>query len=72
MDKLRFEDYKRIYTAMKNLEDIPRPPGCIKLAGGVNEFRIIIGKFRVLYDVSDKSESVTIYRILPRDKAYKR
>jgi mRNA interferase RelE/StbE len=42
------------------LADDPHPPGCEKLAGTMNAWRIRSGNFRVVYVVDDRGELVTI------------
>jgi mRNA interferase RelE/StbE len=43
----------RIVPAIKNLGDNPRPPGCKKLKGEHDAWRIRIGDYRVIYTVND-------------------
>ena len=42
-----------IKTAIEALADDPRPPGCRKLAGRKDEWRIRVGNWRVIYRVED-------------------
>ena len=43
----------RISAAVDDLEDNPRPPGCKKLKGRDNEYRIRVGDYRIVYEVHD-------------------
>ena len=40
--------------ARKELEPNPRPPGCKKLQGGENKWRIRIGDYRVVSTIDDE------------------
>ena len=48
----------------------PRPPGCRKLAGSVNRWRIRIGDYRVIYLIDDEARQVEIVPARHRSKAY--
>lgn len=63
-------DAERVLRALRNLENEPRPPGCLKLT--VEEgYRIRIGRYRVLYEVSDHDKTVVVYRIKHRKDVYR-
>lgn len=38
----------------RRVSDTPRPPGCVKLTGTDNEWRIRVGAYRVIYEVHDQ------------------
>ena len=46
-----------IKTAIEALADDPRPPGCRKLAGRKDEWRIRVGNWRVIYRVEGEEGS---------------
>lgn len=48
----------------------PRPVGSIKLANDVG-YRIRVGVYRILYDIDDPQQIVTIYRIGHRRDVYR-
>ena len=52
------------------LEQNPRPVDSKKLKGDAG-FSLRIGTYRVLYDIDDKSQIVTIYRVKHRRDAYR-
>jgi len=60
----------RITTKIESLATNPRPPGCRKLVGETNLWRIRIGDYRVLYSVYDKQRTVDIVAVRHRSKAY--
>lgn len=50
----------------------PRPPKCTKLVGTSSDWRIRFrGDYRVLYEVSDLTRTVTVLRIRHRREAYR-
>ena len=62
---------ERIEAAIGALEDNPRPPGCKKLVGFENEWRLRVGNYRVLYIIDDSTRQVTIARVAHRREAYR-
>lgn len=61
----------RIAGRIERLADNPRPSGCKKLKGGVNEWRIRIGDYRVVYTIEDTAKAVDVTRIAHRKEVYK-
>jgi mRNA interferase RelE/StbE len=62
---------RRIDRAIIALSDEPRPPGGRKLRGRTpNAYRIRVGDYRVLYQIDDAQQVVTIYRIGHRREVY--
>ncbi len=61
----------RIAARIEKLADNPRPSGCKKLKGGVNEWRIRIGDYRVIYTIEDTAKAVDVTRIAHRKEVYK-
>jgi mRNA interferase RelE/StbE len=51
--KLPSEAILKIVTALKGLEENPRPEGCKKLKGFKNLWRIRIGNYRAIYSIED-------------------
>jgi mRNA interferase RelE/StbE len=60
----------RILAAIDDLQTDPRPRGCKKLKGADDLFRIRIGDYRVIYEVSDEEVAVLVIRIRHRKQAY--
>ena len=60
----------RIMPRLENLAFNPRPPGCKKLQGGENEWRIRVGDYRVVYTIDDTKLLVEVTRIRHRSEAY--
>jgi len=68
---LRRADYARMIAKhIDSLEGNPRPPDAKKLKGDAG-YSLRIGTYRVLYDIDDKAQAITIYRIKHRREAYR-
>lgn len=53
------------------MREEPRPRGCRKLRGGVNNYRIRIGEYRIVYDIDDDALTVLILRVRHRREVYR-
>jgi mRNA interferase RelE/StbE len=60
----------RIVARLEDLRSAPRPPGCKKLKGGDNEWRIRVGDYRIVYVIDDEARTVEVTRIAHRREAY--
>lgn len=61
--------YERVRDAIRFLAQYPRPPGCLKLTAREG-WRICIGNYRVIYEIDDKRQVVTILHIGHRRDVY--
>jgi len=65
------ENAARLVQAVGALAETPRPRGCILLRGRASRtWRIRVGDYRILYDLDDAAELVTVLRVLHRSQAY--
>ena len=71
LKKLAEEDQLRVVRAMLALTEEPRPRGSRKLTGYDDVFRIRVGRFRVLYSVSDARLVVVVLKIGHRRDVYR-
>ncbi len=62
---------QRVLTNIEALQRDPRPPGCQKLEGSVNLWRIRIGHYRVLDAVDDEHHIVDVIAVRHRRDAYR-
>ena len=60
----------RIIPRLDRLVATPRPPGCKKLRGGDNEWRIRVGDYRIVYAIDDAARTVDVTRIAHRRDVY--
>ena len=63
--------HDRIIAAIRGLAANPRPPGCRKLVGSKNDWRIRVGDYRVLYEIADAIRVVRVNRVRHRRDAYR-
>ena len=69
LDALPAKVRARIAPRVAALADDPRPHGCLKLEGFDNLYRIRVGDYRVLYEISDIRLTVLVVRVAPRGKS---
>ena len=62
----------RMVPRLESLASNPRPPGCKKLRGGDNEWRIRVGDYRLVYTIDDAKLLVEVTRIRHRSDVYER
>lgn len=72
MERLPDQLIARIFIRPENFAANPRPPGCKKLQGGTNEWRIRVGDYRAVYTIDDEEHRVEITRIRHRSEVYER
>jgi mRNA interferase RelE/StbE len=63
--------HDRMIEAIRALASRPRPPGCRKLAGTKNDWRIRVGDYRVLYEIADAVRIVRVHRVRHRRDVYR-
>ena len=71
LKQLSSQLFGRIIPKIKALADDPRPPGCRKITGSKNDWRIRIGDYRVIYEVDDAERAVRIMRVRHRREVYR-
>jgi mRNA interferase RelE/StbE len=62
--------YEHVREAIRDLGHEPRPAGCLKLTGREG-WRIRVGDHRVIYEIDDDQQSVTILHIGHRRDVYR-
>jgi len=65
------KEYARLVSQhIDRLGENPRPPDAKKLRG-MTDYSLRVGVYRILYDIDDDAQIVTIYRIKHRREAYR-
>ena len=64
------QEYERIKEVVQNLSQDPRPQGCKKLTGREG-WRIRVGDYRVIYEIDDGQNKLTVLHIGHRRDVYK-
>jgi mRNA interferase RelE/StbE len=62
--------YERVKNAIRRLAEEPRPRGCRKLSGR-NGWRIRAGDYRVIYEIDDSQQVVTVFHVGHRRDIYR-
>lgn len=70
LGQLPREDYERVRETISALGQDPRPPGCLKLTGREG-WRVRTGDYRVIYEIDDKRQVVTILHVGHRRDVYR-
>ena len=63
--------HDRIIAAIERLAHNPRPPGCRKLAGTEDDWRIRVADYRVVYEIADRLREVRVHRVRHRREVYR-
>ena len=63
--------HNEIVEEISSLSSNPRPPGCKKLKGYKNAWRIRVGNYRIIYEVEDKLLRILIVGTGHRRDIYK-
>ncbi|MHB8263968.1 MAG: type II toxin-antitoxin system RelE family toxin [Acidimicrobiales bacterium] len=69
--KLDAQARRRIQAAVELLATEPRPPAATQLVGGVGEWRVRTGDYRIIYEILDDQILVLVLRIGHRREVYK-
>lgn len=65
------KDRQRIVARIQHLSENPRPSGVEKLSGTDEKYRIRQGNYRIVYEIADTDETVTIVKIGHRKDVYR-
>lgn len=61
-------------TALKKIIDLatePRPHGAKKLAGSDHDWRIRFGQYRIVYEINNDQQTLTVFTVAIRSDAYR-
>lgn len=64
-------DVQRILQRIESLRDDPRGPGCEKLAGTSEHYRVRQGRYRIVYGIDDTVLIVEVVRVAHRSGVYR-
>lgn len=70
LERLDSELIERVFARIESLAINPRPPGCRKLKGNSNLWRIRVGDYRVLYEILDPTATIDVIAVRHRREAY--
>ena len=63
--------FERVNAKILSLRDDPHPRGARKLVGALEGWRIRVGDYRVLYQIDDEGQTVTVVRVKHRREVYR-
>jgi mRNA interferase RelE/StbE len=69
--KLPRADQIRVIRVIQALSMNPRPPGCRKLSGYDDVFRMRSGRYRVLYSIEGKRLVIIVLKVGDRKDVYR-
>lgn len=64
-------DRQRLVARIRAWSTSPRPPGCEKLAGSADRYRVRQGDYRVVYSIDDTEHVVVVVKIGHRREVYR-
>ena len=65
------KERQRIVARIRALTAEPRPPGCEKLTGATEHYRIRQGDYRVVYSIDDRERLVVVVKVGHRKDVYR-
>jgi len=71
LQKLSSRTQARVISAIQDLAKNPRPRGCRKLTGADTDWRIRVGEYRIVYEISDGLKEVRVNRVRHRGEVYR-
>ena len=63
--------FERVNERILSLRDDPRPHGVRKLVGTLEGGPVRVGDHRILYQIDDDGQTVTVIRVKHRREAYR-
>jgi len=60
----------RVARQLDVLPNQPRPPGCQKLRGATDLWRVRVGSHRIIYRIDDAAQLIEVQAIRDRKDAY--
>jgi mRNA interferase RelE/StbE len=70
LNKLPKREYIRVTNAINSLPTNPRPSNSIKLTDTINEYRLRVGDYRILYTIENKILTIEVFKVSNRKDAY--
>lgn len=71
LKRLSTENFHLVIPHIKALAKDPRPRGSRKLLGAKSDWRIRVGDYRIIYEISDQTKEIRVMKIRHRREAYR-
>ena len=65
------KDRQRVVARIQSLAENPRPPGCQKLLGQGDRYRVREGHHRIIYSIDDEAKLVHVVKVGHRKDVYR-
>ena len=62
---------RQVVRRIRRLSENPRPPGCQKLGGQENRYRVRQGDYRIVYSITDQVLTVVVVKVGHRRDVYR-
>jgi mRNA interferase RelE/StbE len=71
INALERRDQQRIRAAIELLAENPRPPACVAMSGEQDVYRVRVGDYRIVYEVSGAMLIIYVVRVGHRREVYR-
>jgi mRNA interferase RelE/StbE len=71
LQRLPRDAFETALRKIIGLASEPRPPGSKKLAGSERDWRVRFGQYRIVYEINDDDQTLTIFTVAKRSDAYR-
>ena len=71
LSAMQRRDQQRIRAAIGLLAEDPRPPACVAMSGEDSVYRVRVGDYRIVYEVTDDVLVIHVVRIGHRREVYR-
>jgi len=62
---------ERIHAKILMLRTDPRPAGATKLSGNLEGWRVRVGDYRIVYQIDNTAQTITLARVRHRREVYR-
>jgi mRNA interferase RelE/StbE len=62
---------RRLDAAIQGLKETPRPPGCKKLTGVADLWRVRVGEYRIVYQIRERELLLLVVKVGHRREVYR-
>ena len=71
LQRLPRDAFETALLAIVSLAENPRPAGAKKLVGADDDWRIRFGRYRIIYQVDNAANTITVFVVAKRSDAYR-
>lgn len=71
LQKLPRDAFEAALQAIIGLSHEPRPIGAKKLVGSHSDWRVRIGQYRIVYEIDEAAQLITVYIVAKRSDVYR-